>query len=103
MLGRLRHDVPLVVEALAPGAPGDLVEVAHARACAVFSPSYLQSWVNSTVRIGMLTPDAQRVGAADDLEQALLRQPLDQQPVLRQQPGVVEPDAVAQKRWRSLP
>ena len=40
--------------------------------------------------------DAQRVGAADHLEQALLRELLDQQPVLRQQPGVVQADAVPQ-------
>ena len=38
--------------------------------------------------------DAQRVGAADHLEQAELRELLDQHAVLRQQAGVVQADAV---------
>jgi len=38
--------------------------------------------------------DAERVGAADDLEQALLREPLDEQAVLGEHPGVVHADAV---------
>ena len=40
--------------------------------------------------------DAERVGAADDLQQARLRELLDQHAVLRQQPGVVQADAVPQ-------
>src|SRR5690606_10904668 len=39
--------------------------------------------------------DAEGVGPADDLEQALLRELLDEQPVLRQQPGMVDADAMA--------
>ena len=39
--------------------------------------------------------DAERVGAADHLEQPGLGQLFDQAPVLRQHPGVVHPDAVA--------
>ncbi len=50
----------------------------------VFSPSNLQSCVKSTVRMRDVDADAQRVGAAHDLEQPLLRQPLDEQAVLRQ-------------------
>ena len=45
---------------------------------------------------------AERVGAADHLEQALLRQLLDEQPVLGQQAGVVQPDAVAQEALQLL-
>ena len=84
---------PVVVEALPSGAPGDLLEVADLQD-ADRRPSYLQSWVNSTVRIGHVDADAERVGAADDLEQALLGELLDEQAVLRQQPGVVDADAV---------
>ncbi len=62
--------------------------------CAVFWPSNLQRRVNRTVRIGTLMPDAQGVGAADHLEQAELRELLDEHPVLGQQSGVVQPDAV---------
>ncbi len=38
--------------------------------------------------------DAERVGAADDLEQAVLRELLDEASVLRQHAGVVHADAV---------
>ena len=41
-------------------------------------------------------PDAQRVRAADDFEQAFLRELLDQHAIFRQQPGVMQPDAVPQ-------
>ncbi len=64
-------------------------------AAACRRPSYLTSAVNSTVRIGTLMPDAEGVGAADDLEQAGLGQLLDQAPVLGQHAGVVHADAVA--------
>ena len=37
--------------------------------------------------------DAERVGAADDLEEPLLRELLDEQPVAREEPGVVDADA----------
>ena len=40
--------------------------------------------------------DAERVRAADHLQQARLRQLLDQHAVLREQPGVVQADAVPQ-------
>ena len=40
--------------------------------------------------------DAERVGAADDLEQPVLRELLDEHAVLGQQPGVVQADAVLQ-------
>ena len=63
---------------------------------AVFCPSYLHSRVKSTVRIGTLMPTPERVRPADDLEQAALRELLDEHAVFRQQPGVVQPDAVPQ-------
>ena len=40
--------------------------------------------------------DAQRVRPADDLEQSALRQLLDEDAVFRQQPGMVQADAVPQ-------
>ena len=42
---------------------------------------------------GDVDADAQRVRAGDDAQQPLLRELLDEQPVLRQQPGVVDADA----------
>ena len=44
---------------------------------------------------GHVDADAEGVGAADDLEQAVLGQLFDEATVLRQHPGVVHPDAVA--------
>ncbi len=43
---------------------------------------------------GHIDADAQGVGAADDLEQPLLGELLDEQPVLGQETGVVQSDAV---------
>jgi hypothetical protein len=43
-------------------------ESPRAVSCAVFSPSYLLSWVKSTVRIGMFTPTPSGVRAAHHLE-----------------------------------
>ncbi len=63
---------------------------------AVFCPSNLQSREKSTVRIGTLMPTPERVGAADDLEQPLLRELLDEHAVLRQQARVMQPDALLQ-------
>ena len=68
----------------------------------VLVPSYFDRAVKSTVRIGTLMPDAERVGAADDLEQPGLGQALDQPPVLREHPGVVDADAVAHEPRQRL-
>ena len=65
-------------------------------------PSYLDSAVNSTVRIGHVDADAEGVGAADDLEQPGLGQPLDEAAVLREHPGVVDADAVAHEARQRL-
>jgi hypothetical protein len=49
------------------------------------------------VRIGTFTTHAERVGAEDHAQEALLREPLDEQPVLGQEPRVVDADAVAEE------
>jgi hypothetical protein len=69
VLGRLHDDVARGVEARAPGAAGDLVELAR-----------LEQPVARAVELGQageddgadrdVDADAERVGAADDLEQA---------------------------------
>jgi len=45
---------------------------------------------------GHVDADAEGVGSADDLQQALLRELLDEHSVLRQQAGVMQADAVPQ-------
>ena len=95
VLRRLDDDEAAVVEALAPGAPGDLVEVAGAQVGRLLAVELAQPGeqhrANRHVDAG-----AERVGAADHLQQARLRELLDQHAVLREQAGVVQADAVPQ-------
>ena len=92
VLGCLHHDVADRVEARPAGAAGDLVELALledplAGAVVLRQPGEEHRPDRH------VDADAQGVGAADDAQQALLGQLLDQAPVARQHPGVVHPDA----------
>ena len=95
VLRRLHDHVAAVVEALAAGAAGDLVEVARREERRLPAVELAQPreehGADRHVDAG-----AERVGAADDLEQAELRELLDQHAVLRQQARVVQADAVPQ-------
>ncbi len=92
MIGRLHDDVPARVEPGTSGASGDLMKLAR-----------LQQAVAAAVVLRQAREDhradrdvdahAERVGAADHLEQAGLRELLDQAPVARQHPSVMHPDA----------
>jgi hypothetical protein len=82
VLGRLAHHAAALVEALPPGAPGDLLEVAHreqAHALAVV----LAEAAEEHAPDGDVHAHAERVGARHHAQQTLLRELLDQQPVLR--------------------
>ena len=93
VLGRLGDHPAAVVEPLAPGAPADLVEVARGQDAGLLAVVLAEAREQHRAD-GHVDAHAERVGAADDLEQALLRQLLDQHAVLGQQPGVVQADAV---------
>ena len=94
VLRRLHHHVAGRVEPRAPGAPGDLVELAR-----------LQDPLPRTVELGQpgedhgadrdVDADAQRVRSADHLQQPGLGQLLHQPAVARQHAGVVDADAAA--------
>ena len=71
VLGRVRDDVARVVEALAPGAARDLLKVAHAEH-AHFLAVVLAELREEHRADRHVDADAERVGAADDLEQAAL-------------------------------
>ena len=101
MLGRLRHDVPALVESLAPGAAGHLEEVAHGELGRLL-PVELAELREQHGADGDVHPHAQRVGSAHHLEQALLRELLDQEPVARQEPGMVQADSVLEKALQLL-
>ncbi|CUO42667.1 Uncharacterised protein [Collinsella aerofaciens] len=51
---------------------------------------------------GYVDADAECIGAADDGQQALLRQALDQQAIARQHTGVVHADAAAEQALEDL-
>ena len=51
---------------------------------------------------GHVDTDAERIGAADDGQQALLRQTFDQQAIARQHAGVVHADAAAEQALENL-
>ena len=96
VLGCLRDDVADGVEARAPGAAGDLVELAgaqttHARAV-VFAQTGEQDGTD-----GHVDADPEGVGTRDDLEKSLLCKAFDEPSVARQHACVVDPDAGAEQ------
>ena len=93
MLRCLGHDPAFLVKTFPPGAPGYLVKIPRAQ------DSHLLAIILRQAREehrpdGDVDADAERVGAADDLEQPLLRELLHQDAVLRQQAGVMQTDPV---------
>ena len=95
VLRRLRDDPAAVIEALAPGAPGDLVEIARGED-ADFLAAELAELREEHRADRHVDADAERIGPADDLEQSLLRELFDEDAILWQEPGVVQTDAVPQ-------
>ena len=91
MLRGLGHHEALVVEPLAPGAPGDLVEVAGGEDRRLLAVELAEAREEHGAD-RHVDADAEGVGAADDLEQAALGELLDEHAVLRQQAGVVDAD-----------
>ena len=93
VLGRLHDDAAALVEALSACAPADLAEVAHAEDAGLLTVELAELREQDRSN-GDVHADAERVGARDHLEQALLREPLDEQSILGQEPRVVEADSV---------
>src|SRR5690606_12275443 len=94
VLGRLDDDVAPVVESLPARAPGDLLELADGEQAHLRAVE-LAELGDENRAVRHVTPDAERPGAAHDLEQAQLRGLLDLESILRQEPRVVHADAVA--------
>jgi hypothetical protein len=93
VLGGFGDDAPLVVEALASGAPADLVKVACAHDGGLLAVELAQLGEEDRADRDVHA-DAERVRAADDGEEPLLCEAFDEAAVLRQQPGVVDAEAV---------
>ncbi len=95
VLGRLHHDPTAVVEPLAARAPGDLVELPRAQDAGLAAVELAEPREDHRANRNV-DAHAEGVGAADDLQEVFLGKLLRQHPVLRQEPGVVKPDPVAQ-------
>ena len=95
MLRGLGHDEADVVEALPPRPPRDLVEVARGEDGRLL-PVELAQAREEHGPYRDVDADPEGVGAADDLEQARLRELLDEHAVLGQEARVVDPDALLQ-------
>ena len=93
MFGRLRHDPAAVVESLAPGASADLVKIPRAEDDGLLPVELAQAREEHGAD-GDVDAHAEGVRPADDLEQALLGELLDQHAVLGEQTGVMQADAV---------
>ena len=95
VLRGLGDDHTLGVEARAAGATGDLMELAGTQATHLVAVELGERSEHHGVD-GHVDADAERVGAADDGQQPLLRQALDQQTIARKHAGVVHADAAAE-------
>ena len=89
----LRDDPAAGVEPRPSGAADDLVELAGLEQALLRAVELRQAGEQHGADRDV-DADAERVGAADDLEQAVLRELLDEAPVLRQHARVVHADAV---------
>ena len=101
VLRRLGDDHTLGVKARATGATGDLVELTGAQATHLVTVELGERGEDHGVD-GHVDADAERIGAADDGQQALLRQAFDQQTIARQHAGVVYADAAAKQTLENL-
>ena len=102
VVGSLGDDPAAHVEPRPTGPPDDLVELARLEHPLLRAVELRQPGEHDRAD-RHVDAHAQRVGAADDLEQAVLRELLDEPPVLRQHAGVVHADAVAHETRERAP
>src|SRR4029077_774630 len=96
VLGGLRDDIPSLVETFASGPAANLLKLAHAQDGRLFAVVLAEAREQDGSNRDVYA-DAKRVGAADDGEQPLLREALDEQPILRQETRVVQTNSVRKK------
>ena len=98
---RLGNDHALGIKARAAGATGDLMELTGAQATHLVAVELGERGEDHGVD-GDVDADAECVSAADDGQQALLRQALDQQTIARQHTGMVHADTAAEQALEDL-
>ena len=101
MLGCLGNHHALGIKARAAGATGNLVELAGAQTTHLVAIELGERGEHHGVD-GYVDADAERIGAADDGQQALLRQALDQQTIARQHASMVHADAASKQVLENL-
>ena len=101
MLRGLGDDHALGIEARTAGATGNLMELAGAQTTHLVAIELGERGEHHGVD-GYVDADAERIGAADDGQQALLRQALDQQAIARQHASMVHADAASKQALENL-
>ena len=91
----------LGIEARAAGATGNLMELAGAQTTHLVAIELGERGEHHGVD-GYVDADAERIGAADDGQQTLLRQALDQQAIARQHASMVHADAASKQALENL-
>ena len=101
VLGCLGNHHALGIKARAAGATGNLVELAGAQTTHLVAIELGERGEHHGVD-GYVDADAERIGAADDGQQTLLRQALDQQAIARQHASMVHADAAPKQALENL-
>ena len=93
MFGSLRNHVADIVETLAASAASNLVEIAGGQNCSLVAAvlAELRKQHRSNRHVDA---NAERISAANDLEQPFLCEFFAENAVLGQKSGVMEPDAL---------
>jgi len=85
MFRRLRDDPALVVKTFPSGTPANLVKIPRAQNAALLAVKFAQPREQHRAN-RHVDANAERVRAADDLEQTLLRELLDELPLFLVEP-----------------
>ena len=101
VLGCLGNHHALGIEARAAGATGNLMELTGAQTTHLVAIELGERGEDHGVD-GYVDADAERIGTADDGQQALLCQALDQQAIARQHASMVHADAAAEQALEDL-
>ena len=101
VLRGLGDDHALGIEARAAGATSNLMELAGAQTTHLVAIELGERGEHHGMD-GYVDADAKRIGTADDGQQALLRQALDQQAIARQHASMVHADAAAEQALEDL-
>ncbi|KAK4045267.1 hypothetical protein OUZ56_032676, partial [Daphnia magna] len=96
MFGRLGDDAPLDVKAFPPRSACDLTEVADREEDRLVAVEFAQLRKENRSNRD-IDANAERIGAGNDLEQPFLGELFYQEAVAREEPRVVNADAVAEK------